>query len=332
MKIIQSAIRRIIIGLLISNLFCGCSKEIKLDYKFEKQLVLNAILFAGQPVEIQIQSNFDLQSDIGEKPFFNAKAELFEEGSSVGLLKLTQDSLYKSSFVPQAGKTYKIIVSADGFPIAEASTTIPLPIEVKVTENYVDDLSGVGQQEVNLFLPPDNSLAYYALSYFMQNKCNDSWPKDETKYYYSYYINNLRAKLEKIVDFFCSQYYNERLVEPQPKLFYKQRSTLDLRFRTYFENDHERSFGNKSVVFFSNKLFRGNEHVFSNMGSSGAGVGIVMFYQLSPELYTTLRGIAAQQSTNRDLFVSPVSATTNVKNGLGYFGSCYAQRIHIIRQ
>ncbi len=66
MKNIQSAIGLIIIGLLVSNLFCGCSEEIKLDYKFEKQLVLNAILFAGQPVEIQIQSNFDLQCDIGE--------------------------------------------------------------------------------------------------------------------------------------------------------------------------------------------------------------------------------------------------------------------------
>jgi len=250
----------------------------------------------------------------------------------VGLLKLTQDSLYQSPFIPQAGKTYKIIVSADGFPVAEATTTIPLPTDIRVTETFVDDLSGIGQQVVNLFLPPDNSLAYYALSYFTQEKGYDTWPIDEAKYSYLYPISNLTMKLEKVVDFFCSQYYSEHLVEPQLKLFYKQNNTLNMRFRTYFENNFERSYGNKSVVFFSNKLFRGNKYVFSNRGAGGAGVDIVMFYQLSPELYSTLRGIAAQQSTNRDLFVSPVSATTNVKNGLGYFGSCYAQRIQLIKQ
>ena len=59
----------------------------------------------------------------------------------------------------------------------------------------------------------------------------------------------------------------------------------------------------------------------------------VKFYQLSPELYFALRGIAAQESTSgsriSDMFITPVAVRSNIKGGLGYFGSCLPHTVKL---
>ncbi len=316
-------------------MFFSCEEEIKLPGKNEKQIVISGILIPDQLVEIRLQSNFGFREEPKEIPIENAKIELFENEASVGILNYQSEGYYRLAFKPSEGKTYLMKVSAEGFPSVEATTTIPIPCQVSVSTGIDVEYNVSGEkrelQRISLELGAEPSNAYYALTYFYKTKIYESWPPDENKAYYSYQTFPLRAKLDQIVEFFSTQQYSG--AEPSSQLFYKSKSpSAGDKLKTYFGEDDDKSFGPKSIVFFSNNTFRNLRYTFSNQGGdwgSNNQVVLVLFYQLSSELYLTLRGVAAQESTNRNQFVSPVAVTSNVKNGLGYFGSCIVHRIQL---
>lgn len=305
-------------SVLTTLLTFSCTKEIKLEDDFQPKLVIHGILVAGEPADIQVQSNFSIFQEATTNWIANAQAHLYDGGSLVA--SFVHDSLgyYSSTFRPETGHTYELKVTSPGYNEVRATTTIPETIDHHVNSSTKNDSEN---KFIHVEIAASNQISYFALAFFTREKVYETWPIDEQKSYYVYRHSNMAIELDNCVDFFCSQEYLEK-TEPPLRMFYRKEQPYNRRFRTFYSRDYEKSFGNKNIVYFSNKSFLGNNYLFENAVSAGSPDVMVTFFHLSPELYIYLRAISAQISTSRDLFVSPVSIVSNIKNGLGCFGSC----------
>jgi hypothetical protein len=91
--------------------------------------------------------------------------------------------------------------------------------------------------------------------------------------------------------------------------------------RTYSPSDRE-VWGGK-YIFLSNAPFAGGGFTIRE-DENGYFEEISDFrniYLMSPELYKSFKGFAAQNSTSNSLVVTPAPAFNCIEGGLGYFGS-----------
>lgn len=101
-------------------------------------------------------------------------------------------------------------------------------------------------------------------------------------------------------------------------------------YRIFFPNNIESSSATKYYLFYNSPA---NETGFTQKpvysGNAAKVDYLLRFYIISPELYKALKGIAAHTgSTEPNLansFKNPIPSWSNVKGGLGYFGSCLIQ-------
>jgi hypothetical protein len=87
------------------------------------------------------------------------------------------------------------------------------------------------------------------------------------------------------------------------------------------------------TLYLSNDLFIGQKYslkipvtTVSNPYIVGTYLNV---YQLSPELYKTFMGIAAQNEAKFNRFVTPVSPYNSVKGGSGFFGAALIHTTNI---
>ena len=123
---------KMMIMLLVALVITSCEKVIDGEIPYQKQLVINCILTEGEPViDVLITKTLPITYDWGwsddipsEAVISNAEAYIIE-GENQYELSYINDSRYKvNNFIPEEGKTYQLVVKAEGLT-ATATTYIP---------------------------------------------------------------------------------------------------------------------------------------------------------------------------------------------------------------
>jgi hypothetical protein len=316
---------------LVSQLVLSCFKELGIEEVYQPRMVLTGVLVPGREVEVHLGANYPSGDSAVVKPITKATVELFCGSELIGALTHTTDGRYTLAYTVLKGERYTLKAHSDGYPSIEAKATIP---SYEFKSNEIITVGNVGQYTLPIAvnMPAIDYPAYFAIIVYLVSVDDESYNGDGSIIVNSQRIFQFDNSLDRVVEFFES--YSD----------YRDRSSLkDFTYlaryqelKTYFPDNSEKSTGTKYTVFFSNELFINAPYqvqltsLLNSMPFRPINRNFcVNIYQLSPELYMAFRGIAAQESTKRELFVSPVPAFNSIEGGLGYFGGCLVYRVEL---
>jgi hypothetical protein len=168
---------KITTALLAIFSFCSCEKEIDLELKnTTPKLIVEGNILMGldtliQQQEIKLTRSANYTGNSIPEPISNAVVSVFD-GQNTFNFSYTSNGVYKSSFVANANKTYKLSISYDG-DTYEAS-------EKMQTGAVIDSLSikffpsALGSPEGNFItintVDPANEKNFYLWRLFINNK------------------------------------------------------------------------------------------------------------------------------------------------------------------
>lgn len=166
--------------LMVYYIFCflllsSCNKEIEIDMpETEPRLVLNCLIEAGQPLLVHLSQTTPVTTDT--LPYISkGSIEILVNEDYIETLSYIDNGLYKSDHIAQAGNTYTIKASAEGFPAVKATDKLPYPVSIIAALSSVGSFyyesegeTGVGYEFKTSFSDPQDR-NYYELLFLKHN-------------------------------------------------------------------------------------------------------------------------------------------------------------------
>lgn len=170
-------IKKITTGIIMLILFSSCEKEIDIELKnTTPKLIVEGNILLGldtliQWQELKLTLSADYTGNSTPQPISNAKVSVFD-GQSTFAFNYTGNGIYKSNFIAEATKNYKLVIIYDG-DIYEASETIKTgPVIESLSVNYFP--SALGSPEGNFItintIDPPNEKNFYLWRLFINSQ------------------------------------------------------------------------------------------------------------------------------------------------------------------
>lgn len=286
--------------------FIACEKQIYLAIdEGELKIVVSGVVNPDSVLIVAVSGSQRLL--IGDDPYAPAptmiinQIKLYEDNQFIGNLEyLDRVFYYLPEFKPQAGKTYRIEVTADERNPASAITSVPEIVPI----NYMDTSRIINEEGKKAVLveiqisDPIGQENYYALQIFGIQKYYD-WKQDV------------------FVDSLVRRYYYPK------KLNGKSDELLDVSFLDVNKDirlDHK--------LFFSDQMFDGKDFLMkfefpkSNLNSiPDSFILHVELQQVDPCYYKYAVSEQKYRNSLINPFAEPVQVYSNVKDGYGIFTS-----------
>lgn len=123
---------RFLLPLLV--LLTACEQEVEVDLPDQApRLVINSLFTPDSLFTVRLYSSLPVLDTQRYVVPDNATVTLYEEEQEVETLPYDPDRRWfrSRSFKPAAGKSYRVRVTAPGFPEASARSTVPLPVPIR---------------------------------------------------------------------------------------------------------------------------------------------------------------------------------------------------------
>ncbi len=300
--------------LVLALLGLGCERNITVELApHVPRLAVYAML---QPDSLAAVWVTQTQSTLDGSPILSAQqAEVLitPEGQTPQRLTLVhaEEGKYQGTFRPQAGVTYQLSVSAEGFPPVAASTRVPQPVAVQLTD-YASEVVKSSVACTDCW----DSAVYHHLALTFQD------PAPEENYYE---VMGWKDYLYEVLSFDSLGALDTILLRP---------STTRLNFRS---NDLTVATAEDAVLAaqyenlyidnlpFTDQLVSGKAYTFrcTVVDSELSTKLIVLFRNYHPDAYRYERAKEQQQGNHHpdQLFYEPVQIPTNARGGYGIFSS-----------
>ena len=292
----------------------GCEREVTVELApHAPHLAVYAML---QPDSLAAVWVTQTQSVLDGSPVLSAQeAEVIitPEGQAPERLTLVraEEGKYQGTFRPQAGITYQLSVSADGFPSVEASTRVPLPVAVQLSDYRSET---VKTSSACLYCP--DSAVYHHLSLTFQD------PAPEENYYevmgwmkYPGERYQYDSLLGEYVAISTTNLDRLNFRSDDPVVATVEDAVLAAQYdNLYIDN-----------LLFTDQLISGDNYTFrcSVVDDELTTKLLVLFRNYHPDAYRYERAKEKQQGSNHPdaLFYEAVQIPTNVRGGYGIFSS-----------
>lgn len=272
-----------LILICLSMAFVSCEKDLDTPITITPKLCFNCIL---NPDSL-ISGSLSLSQSISEDKTFamidNAAIELKKDGQFVGVMQHTGNGIYRLNIKPDTGSLYEISIAAEGFPSLQASTTVP---EKPAVSYRLDN----PEQHENGIYP----FYTYRITYSIADKpgANRYW------HYKMRYIHN------------NGLYW----------LFFDIQSTVIDDFNKV--TDSAQKYGYYYMYYLRINDLQADEKTltFTDLSYDKD----VLYFMDTDEHYDKyIKSTIKQRINDGDnlLFNEPVQIYSNIKNGLGIFGS-----------
>ncbi len=242
-----------------------------------------------------------------------AEVVITPEGQAPERLTLVraEEGKYQGTFRPQAGVTYQLSVSAEGFPPVEASTRVPHPVGVQLS-NYWSEM--VKTSSACLYC--SDSVVYHHLSLTFQD------PAPEENYYevmgwmkYPGERYQYDSLLGEYVAISTTNLDRLNFRSDDPVVATVEDAVLAAQYdNLYIDN-----------LPFTDQLISGDNYTFrcSVVDDELTTKLLVLFRNYHPDAYRYERAKEKQQGSNHPdaLFYEAVQIPTNVRGGYGIFSS-----------
>lgn len=284
--------------LALSLLLAACTSDVDIKLKPEnRKLVLNSLISPDKTISVSLTTSvslFDKDFPVIE----NAAIRLFENNVYIGNLEYLSEGNYVIDYNPKGGKTYSLVIEAEGFDPIEAEETLP-----KSYASFVRNFS---------FEYPTS---YIDGSVFGTVKFDLSDDSDSTTNYYEIILVEPYIDIEgKTTAYFSN-------------MLYVHNEAISLK-------NWEPPYPN--TLLFTNDSFRGKTLHFSIFKNNSASP-IVKIRRVSPAYYkykTTLyehRYNQLQEDSGDILKGDPVKLYGNIQGGYGIFASYFESIYEPIR-
>ncbi len=331
----MNTIHKIGLSLIILAFLFSCEKTIEFKGdNMEPKIVVNALLVVGEPISVQIMKSRSLLSD---KPFVEAlpeaKALLYEDGVLLETLDTMLISYptdngevlkYFGGFggktIPKPGKTYRLEVSNDGLQPVSCETTVPQTVEI-VKIDTITELT-VNEDSKNLslmlkitlhFSDPAGKENYYRLessktigtikNFYLQFSWQPFTPSD-TIIVRSYFNHSI----ELLDPVFKSEGQANEVIFGSP----------DNRFSIF--NDALIDGKDYGLTIYNYISYSPYEHK-AGLEYGNFDLQKISLISLSKEYHDYLHSVNYHSWYSDDFFSEPYPVLSNVRGGMGIFGS-----------
>lgn len=231
----------------------------------------------------------------------NATALLYENDILKDSLKYNATSqTYKAAVAKiEAGKTYKLLISAPNFPAAEAISFTPVLIPINnlaFTRNARVDQGGRSQDEIRISFNDNGSTEDYYLMHFLNAYGS-----------YLYCVNSNDRDVEKLV--YEDPFYPDECLQGDRLLL------SDVNFNGTL----------KTVIFYADAGLLDQQNT-----PSGTRRATVELLHINKDYYKYIQSLNSYENAVDNPFAEPVNLYSNVKNGYGLF-TTYAMAVDSIR-
>lgn len=330
-------IKYIIALLFVAILFCNCEKTIDFEGKnMEPKIVVNGVLSPNQIISATISTSRSLLS---EKKYFesleNATADLYVDDVFVETLNyegridtvveyLQYDVIRKNPYnkgsyvghtIAETGKTYRLEVSSANLKSVSCETTIPFPVEIIALDTFKEIYtSEYGTHEIlhttMRFKDPENKVNYYRVQL------------DVTQGNVLTHYNNNNEYVEIPDTILVQNSYGNGVDNSDP--IYKASENE--------ANDIVMGAPTNSYSIFDDSQINGNEYELKTRLSSHTMDEELMakgnfikrklkLFSLSKTYFDYLNTCNYHYWYSDDYFSEPVPVYSNVKGGMGIWGS-----------
>lgn len=173
----MNTIIKITTGVIMLILFSSCEKEIDIELKnTTPKLIVDGNILLGLDTlirwqEIKLTRSANYTGNSTPEPISNAAVSVFD-GQNTFAFNYTDNGIYKSNFIAEAAKNYKLVIIYDG-DIYEASETIKTgPVIESLSVNYFP--SALGSPEGNFItlntIDPANERNFYLWRLFINGQ------------------------------------------------------------------------------------------------------------------------------------------------------------------
>lgn len=116
---------------LVLVLLTSCLREVDLEVEqIPHLLVVNCFFTEGETFRVNV-SRLAAYTDLTNRSIADARVTITSNGKYTGTLTHTGKGNYTNpSVVPEPGKLYQLTVEAEGYPLATAQDSLPLPVFV----------------------------------------------------------------------------------------------------------------------------------------------------------------------------------------------------------
>ncbi len=228
----------------------------------------------------------------------NATVLLYEDNVFKDSLKFDPGAArYKAAIAKiQPGKTYKLVLSAPGFPAAEAVSITPVLVPINslsFTRNARNDIDGNPQDEIKLVFTDNGSTEDHYLV-----RIRDA-NRDIL-----YCVNTNDKDVEKLV--YEDPFYPDDCLQSDRLLL------ADKNFNGT----------NKTLIFYT--------EAGALEPMPGTGKATVELLHINKEYYTYIKSLNSRENADDNPFAEPVNLYSNVVNGYGMF-TTYAKAVDSIQ-
>ena len=304
------------IVLSMSGLLWACERDIFIDIKPETpRLAIYSMIHPDSLVTVWVSHAKSVLDTTRIRAITDAEVIVSSDRGTSQVLTLanSEQGKYRADFAPRPGEMYYLSVTATGYPRAEATTQVPLPVQIEKVRYAVvpahkasscgesaDCADTVTRYAIALtFRDPASEKNYYEVSsdlnYFGQQVVYDSLAEDWTLVWDTLTTIAYNHSFDPVIDDIGV------LIEDQ-------------QFQGYRD------------YWFSDQLFEGGRYTFDYLAETDEAYPIDMVIALRTyheEAYHYER-TSSQQDYYDELFYEPVPLRQNIVGGYGIFGS-YSQ-------
>ncbi len=153
---------------IVVVILCSCHHKVDWEHPdFEPKPTINSFFADGKPIRLHVSLAVAFgpeQSAVVN----NAQVNLYVDGSLAETLTHEEEGFYQSSIIAEAGREYRCEVTIPGYPMAAATTSIPVPqniIDVEHINNAGVDEEGVTYPAIKVtFSNSSNEATFYHLA------------------------------------------------------------------------------------------------------------------------------------------------------------------------
>jgi len=279
-------------------LFAGCAEDVLIDYQdVPSKLIVQSRLSPDSPFSINISSSLSPVSSTGFGIPDGVQVSLFdvtgEQGPVINLYQENGLFVAPQSY-PIVGHSYKIFVVAQNFETVEATTSIPIPVELDAENSRISNFTMV-ESEVT------------------QNKMNVSYDlelalkTDTHRYFHFNFVQTTKINVGTAADpiiedhaYFISPQF------PNEDGFYEHHESGVL-----IDADLVRVNGKRTLSFAFVDYTLGEIEELGNL--------LIEVRAITPEYYQYFTSLSRQLISREDPFAEPIPVYNNVRDGGGNF-------------
>jgi hypothetical protein len=289
----------------------ACQTVVDIDVPFDpRKLVVNALISTDSLMQVRVNRSLNVLEQPGRSDNFisNAQVEIEEVGQNQSEdLFHKEEGWYEGEMMrPEAGKTYRLRVSAPNFDPIEATTFVPEKVPIlnfTIDEEKVrlDQGSTEALRMRLTFKDPGENRNYYLVRYFQ---------------YYPQYDYSTPFPYELI------GYYRERIYVRVEDPTVTMLNGAEIIFTDEFISGQTFEL----ITFMYDYCFFGN---CGNENDDGRKIEIEL-HTISRDYYLFLTSLNLQSNAQGDPFAEPVPVFNNIENGFGIFAGYSSDLIEFI--